>query len=255
VRRISRQDNVVADALSRVESITSAPSSDALAASQEYDGELRALLASDTALRLEKQQIPGTAVSIYCNTSAGKPRPHVSGPLRLQVFQSAHDVSPRHKGNSTAGRTTFRVGKHPEGLSHLDTSLPGLPALQGIPPHSHSSGRFQAACIPFPARKRRPRGASPNFGRLQVLPHYGRPFHPLARSNPNHGLTAETVARFLLACWIPVSGARRLSPWTRDFNLRRNSSAPWPGCVEPNSPGQLLTTQYPTVWWNASTEL
>jgi cleavage and polyadenylation specificity factor subunit 1 len=65
VRHISGQDNVVADALSRVESITVAPSPGALAASQEDDGELRALLASDTALRLEKQQIPGTAVSIY----------------------------------------------------------------------------------------------------------------------------------------------------------------------------------------------
>jgi hypothetical protein len=58
---------MVADALSRVESITAAPSPDALAASPEDDGELRALVASDTALRLEKQQIPGTAVFIYCD--------------------------------------------------------------------------------------------------------------------------------------------------------------------------------------------
>jgi hypothetical protein len=84
---------VVADALSRVESITAAPSPEALAASQEDDGKLRALLASDMALRLEKQQIPGTAVSIYCDTSAGKPRPYVPGALRLQVFQSVHDLS------------------------------------------------------------------------------------------------------------------------------------------------------------------
>jgi cleavage and polyadenylation specificity factor subunit 1 len=93
VRHFSRQDNVVADVLSRVESITAARSQDELAASQEDDGELRALLASDTALRLEKQQIPGTAVSIYCDTSAGKPWPYVPGPLRLQVFQSVHDLS------------------------------------------------------------------------------------------------------------------------------------------------------------------
>jgi cleavage and polyadenylation specificity factor subunit 1 len=79
VRHISGQDNV-ADALSRVDSITAAPSHDALASSGESDGELRAQLVSDTALRLEKQQIPGTAVSIYCHMFAGKPRPYVPGP-------------------------------------------------------------------------------------------------------------------------------------------------------------------------------
>jgi cleavage and polyadenylation specificity factor subunit 1 len=139
VRHILGQDNVVADALSRVESITAAPSHDALAASQESDGELRALLASDTALRLEKQQIPGTAVSIYCDTSAGKPRPYVRGPLRLQVFQSVHEFSPRHEGSSKTGRTALRVARHAEGLSHLGTGLPGLPAFQSLPPHSYSS--------------------------------------------------------------------------------------------------------------------
>jgi cleavage and polyadenylation specificity factor subunit 1 len=102
VRHISGQDNVVADALSRVEAITAAPSHDALAAAQESDGELRSLLASDTALRLEKQQIPGTAVSIYCDTSAGKPRPYVPAPLRRRVYLSVHGLS--HPGVKATAR-------------------------------------------------------------------------------------------------------------------------------------------------------
>jgi cleavage and polyadenylation specificity factor subunit 1 len=97
---------VVADAISRVESITAAPSPDAMAASQEYDGELRGMLSSETALRLDKQQIAGTAVSIYCDTSAGKPRPYVPGPLRLQVFQSVHDLS--HPGTKATARLVAR---------------------------------------------------------------------------------------------------------------------------------------------------
>jgi hypothetical protein len=40
IRHISGQDNVVADALSRVESVTEPPSYDALAASQGGDDEL-----------------------------------------------------------------------------------------------------------------------------------------------------------------------------------------------------------------------
>jgi hypothetical protein len=244
MRHISGQDNVVANALSRVESITVTPSPDALAVSQEDDGELRALLASDTALRLEKQQMPGTAVSIYCDTSAGKPRLYVPGPLRLQVFQSVHDVSSRHKDNSTAGCRTFRVARHPKRWLHLGTGLPGLPALQSIPPHSRSSGRLHAACSPFPARSRRPRGDSPNIGRPQVLPHCGRPFHALARSNSNpRHYSGDRGTRPRRRLDIPFWFTRRLSPRTRDVNSSRNSVDSCPGCVEPSSPGQPPTTQ------------
>jgi cleavage and polyadenylation specificity factor subunit 1 len=70
IRHISGQDNV-ADALSRVESVT-APPYDELATSQDGDDELRTLLGSTTALRLEKLPIPSTTVSIYCDTSAGR---------------------------------------------------------------------------------------------------------------------------------------------------------------------------------------
>jgi hypothetical protein len=69
------------------------PSYDALAASQNSDDELRTLLGSIIALRLEKLRIPGTTVSIYCDTSTKRPRPYVPGPLRLQVFPSVHDLS------------------------------------------------------------------------------------------------------------------------------------------------------------------
>jgi hypothetical protein len=55
----SGQDND-ADALSGVEPVTAPPSHDALASLQVSDDELRRLLASITALRLEKQQICGT---------------------------------------------------------------------------------------------------------------------------------------------------------------------------------------------------
>jgi cleavage and polyadenylation specificity factor subunit 1 len=62
IRHISGQDNVVADALYRVESVTAPPFYDALAASRDSDDEFRTLLGSTTALRLEKLPIPGTTV-------------------------------------------------------------------------------------------------------------------------------------------------------------------------------------------------
>jgi cleavage and polyadenylation specificity factor subunit 1 len=93
MRHISGQDKVFGDALSRVDSVTAPPSYETLAASEDVDDELRALLGSTTALRLEKLPTPGTTVSIYCDTSAGKARPFVQAPLWLQVFKSVHDLS------------------------------------------------------------------------------------------------------------------------------------------------------------------
>jgi hypothetical protein len=93
IRHVSGQDNVVADARSLVESVTAPPSHEALASAQNSDEELRTLLAANNALRLEKQPIPGTTVTIYCDTCAGKPRPYIPAPLRSKMFQSVHDLS------------------------------------------------------------------------------------------------------------------------------------------------------------------
>jgi cleavage and polyadenylation specificity factor subunit 1 len=65
IRHISGKDNIVADAISRVETITTPVTPDVLAASQEKDEELRTLLERDTALLLEKTHVAGTTVTLY----------------------------------------------------------------------------------------------------------------------------------------------------------------------------------------------
>jgi hypothetical protein len=57
--------------MSGVESVTAPSSHDALPLLQASDDELRTLLASIIALRLERQHISGTTVS-YCDTSGGE---------------------------------------------------------------------------------------------------------------------------------------------------------------------------------------
>jgi cleavage and polyadenylation specificity factor subunit 1 len=88
IHHISGQDNIVADALSRVEPITALVNRDGLAAAQDGDEKLRTLLVCNTTLQLEKHLIPGTSIELYCDTSAVKPRPHATSPLRRQVFDS-----------------------------------------------------------------------------------------------------------------------------------------------------------------------
>lgn len=94
IQHISGSDNVVADALSRIAVVT-ADSIDfrALAQSQENDAELRDLLNHDSALQLQRVPVPGSDVFLYCGTSTARPRPFVTAPFRQQVFNSLHNLS------------------------------------------------------------------------------------------------------------------------------------------------------------------
>jgi hypothetical protein len=96
-------------------------------------------------------------------------------------------VARRHQSNGEGGQTTFFVANRAEGLPHLGTCLPVLPALQSLPSHSNSTGRFYPSGSPFSARPCTLRWALPNISSLHILPHCSRPLHPLARSHPHPG--------------------------------------------------------------------
>jgi hypothetical protein len=137
ISHISRHENVVADPLSRVESVIVPPSYNALAASQNVDDELRTLLGSTTALQLEELSIPGTTVSSYCDTSAGRSRANVPGPLRCQVFQSVHDLS--HPSTKATAKLVVLCGEvcrriaAPWDVTVSPTSAPKFSATQLTP--------------------------------------------------------------------------------------------------------------------------
>jgi hypothetical protein len=92
IRHISGQNNVVADALSRVEAIGTSVSSKALAEAQDTDAELTTLLQGATALRLDKIQVSSSDITLYCNTTTTRPRPYVPATFRRQVFDSVHGL-------------------------------------------------------------------------------------------------------------------------------------------------------------------
>lgn len=94
IRHIAGKDNVVADALSRIEAIHEAPDFNKLAKSQQEDQELKELLQDGkSALKLKSIQIPGATTTLICDTTTPVARPYVTEPFRHQVFRALHNLS------------------------------------------------------------------------------------------------------------------------------------------------------------------
>ena len=102
IRHIPGEENVVADALSRVEAISVPVTLVDIAQAQLDDPELQALRQSATALRLQQRLLPGTNLVIFCDTSTQVERPFVPTALRRQVFDSLHSLS--HPGIAASTR-------------------------------------------------------------------------------------------------------------------------------------------------------
>jgi hypothetical protein len=182
IRHISGQDNVVADALSPVESVNAPPPYDALVTLQDSDDELQTFLKSTTALRLEKLPIPRTTVSICCDSLPGDLG------RRFQLPYGSKCSSPsmicrtqtlnQHQSwsHSVLCDEACRRNAAPGHGLASPASVPKSPATQLLHWATLRPGS------PFPSRPRRLRGAPSD-----ILPHRSRPFHPLARSRPHPG--------------------------------------------------------------------
>lgn len=104
IRHISGINNVVADCLSRVASISQPVDMLALARAQQEDPELQALLQDDTtALRLQLVDMPGENMQLYCDLLHGRARPFVPVAFRRLVFEALHNLC--HPG----ARSTFKL--------------------------------------------------------------------------------------------------------------------------------------------------
>ncbi|KAG7196994.1 hypothetical protein KM043_017530 [Ampulex compressa] len=93
IRHILGKENIVADALSRIETIAQAIDYEKLAKSQLVDEELQNLLRSNNTLELKKMQLATSDVRVYCDTSNNIIRPYITQPFRRQVFDMLHGLS------------------------------------------------------------------------------------------------------------------------------------------------------------------
>ena len=97
VRYTRGPDNLVADALSRVEvnALHSSQVTDLkqMAAAQETDPDLVQFQTTTSSLKLKAMPLPTSDGTILCDVSTGIPRPYVSKQFRCSVFDSLHMLS------------------------------------------------------------------------------------------------------------------------------------------------------------------
>ncbi|CAB3379534.1 Hypothetical predicted protein [Cloeon dipterum] len=96
IRFVPGKDNLVADALSRIEieAVEKLPVDfGTLAQAQLEDPELQELLKGGTALQLQPVPIPDTNLTIICDSSTGRARPFLTRDFRFPAFSALHGLA------------------------------------------------------------------------------------------------------------------------------------------------------------------
>lgn len=102
IRHVEGSSNVVADSLSRVETIHCPTVLDfeEVARVQKDDQQLKLLLtAVERNFALKQFELPGSKVTVYCETTTDKLRPYLPQQFRRMAFDSVHNLS--HPGVRT----------------------------------------------------------------------------------------------------------------------------------------------------------
>lgn len=110
IKHIKGSENIVADALSRIEAISMPNTIDytEIANSQKNDLELKQLIESSEVLEFKKINLPDSNEPVCCDVSTGTARPFIPKPFRKAVFASLHNLShPGIRGTSKLVRSKF----------------------------------------------------------------------------------------------------------------------------------------------------
>ena len=205
---ISGESNSVADALSRVYTLTVPDSIDlsALAAAQSEDPEIDQLRRLSS-LNIQPVALPTGQGSILCDVSQGAPRPVVPAPFRRSVFDALHNLS--HPGTRATSRLICKRFVWPKVNKEVRIWAQSCQQCQKAKIHLHTKG--PAGTFPLPSTRFYHVHADlvgplpPSRGAIYLLTCIDR-FTRWVDAIPLPDCSSETVAAAFLDRWVSQFG-------------------------------------------------